>query len=343
MKNKEKNNKYSHLNQIQRDRIEALLLSGCKQKDIAKVLNIDPSTVCREKQRNKVKNKQTNKERYSSVSAQRKSKQRRLNAKYQWKKININKRLRKYIIKGLKKHWSPDEISGRMKDEKQPFYASKNSIYRWLYSVHGAKYCQYLSTHRYWKKKRKTKKTKKTLIPDRIGIELRPLGAINLSRYGHFEGDTIVSGRKTHSKTSLSVIYERKAKYVNVKRIANLKPNSNNMAINEMKNEFNVIKSLTLDNGIENTKHKELNISTFFCDPYSAWQKGGIENINRMIRRFIPKGCDVSNYSNRYIRKTVKILNNKPRKSLKYKTPYEVMEKHNMLKKQKSNFLRNCI
>lgn len=342
MKNKNQKRKYSHLNQLKRDRIEALLLSGHRQKHIAEVLEANPSTISREIQRNKVKSKQTRQGKYSSASAQRKAKQRRLNAKYQWKKINQDKRLEKYIIKGLKKHWSPDEISGRMKHEKQPFYASKNSIYRWLYSVHGAIYCKYLCTRRYWSKKRKTKKTKRALIPDRIGIELRPLGAVNLSRYGHFEADTIVSGRKTGSKTSLSVVYERKAKYVNVKKIANLKPESNNSAIIEMKSDFEKIKSLTMDNGIENTKHTELNLSTFFCNPYSAWQKGGIENVIKMIRRYIPKGCDISAYSNRYIQKAVKMLNNKPRKSLKYNTPYEIMIKYKMLKKQKSNFWRNC-
>jgi len=90
---------------------------------------------------------------------------------------------------------------------------------------------------------------------------------------------------------------------------------------------------LTLDNGIENRFYEKLRISTFFCDPYSSWQKGGVENINGMIRRFIPKGSDISKYSDEFIRKVENILNNKPRKSLGYKTPKEVMLENGLLLK----------
>jgi IS30 family transposase len=92
--------------------------------------------------------------------------------------------------------------------------------------------------------------------------------------------------------------------------------------------------SLTLDNGIENRQHEEIGIPIYFCDPYSSWQKGGVENANKMIRRFIPKGSDISNYSDKEIAEIVRILNNKPRESLDYKTPYEVMIKHGLLTKK---------
>lgn len=69
---------------------------------------------------------------------------------------------------------------------------------------------------------------------------------------------------------------------------------------------------------------------TYFCEPYSPWQKGGVENAIRMIRRFIPKGSDINNYSEEYVRMVVNILNHKPRKSLGYKTPYEVMADNNL-------------
>jgi transposase, IS30 family len=85
---------------------------------------------------------------------------------------------------------------------------------------------------------------------------------------------------------------------------------------------------MSFDNGIENTKHYELGISTYFCDPYSSWQKGGIENLNKMIRQYIPKGSDIAKYSHRDILKIQTILNNKPRKSLGYQTPLEVMLKN---------------
>ena len=91
------------------------------------------------------------------------------------------------------------------------------------------------------------------------------------------------------------------------------------------------ILSLTYDNGIENRLHDLLNVATYFCDPYSSWQKGGVENVNGMIRKYIPKGSDISNYTDEYIAKVETILNNKPRKSLGYKTPKEVMIENNLL------------
>ena len=93
------------------------------------------------------------------------------------------------------------------------------------------------------------------------------------------------------------------------------------------------VKSYTLDNGIENVKYEELEVPTFFCDPYSSWQKAGVENIIKMARRFFPKGSDLSQYSNEYIMWVENILNNKPRKSLGYKTPNEIMIKNNLFLK----------
>ncbi|MDE1988781.1 MAG: IS30 family transposase, partial [Patescibacteria group bacterium] len=102
-----------------------------------------------------------------------------------------------------------------------------------------------------------------------------------------------------------------------------------NKAIIQMKKGLNV-GSFTFDNGIETIKYEELNIETYFCDPYSSWQKGGIENANKMIRVFIPKGSDIGNYSVKYVRMVERILNDKPRKILGYKKPIEVMRENNL-------------
>ena len=161
---------------------------------------------------------------------------------------------------------------------------------------------------------------------------MRPGGANNRTRYGHYESDTIVSGKKTGSRFALTVIHERKARYIDIEKIKNLKPQSNNQAIKNMNEKLNKTKSFTLDNGIENVAHEQLGIDTYFCDPYSSWQKGGIENTNKAIRRFVPKGSDLKNYSDRYIKMIVDILNNKPRRSLAYQTPIEVMRDNNLLK-----------
>lgn len=165
------------------------------------------------------------------------------------------------------------------------------------------------------------------------------MGITYRTRYGHFEVDTIVSGKRHRSKTSLAVSYERKAKYISIRKIASLKPERFNRALIKMNKRFNRVKSLTLDNGIENIHYEKLNIPTFFCHPYSSWQKGGVENANKMIRRYIPKGCDISHYSDSYVKMIEDRLNNRPRKSLGYKTPKEVMLRNNMLKKDTKKVL----
>ncbi|TSC56974.1 MAG: putative Integrase catalytic region [Parcubacteria group bacterium Gr01-1014_18] len=332
-----KNKKYKHLNQGERDRIEAMIGSGHTQKEIAKILERDEGTISRERLRNKRKTRnKTNKKagKYEATVAQQKAYVRRRKSKYQGKKINQNNELEKYIIEGLKQHWNPDEISGRMKNENKPFYASKTSIYEWLYSSWGQKYCKYLYSERFKKKKRRKCKLKKTLIPNRIGIELRPEAINKRLEYGHFEGDTVVSGKKTKSKISLAVLHERKSKYTKLQRIASLKPKLFNEAIQTMTTHL-IFKSLTLDNGIENTKYEALKTTTYFCDPYSSWQKGSIENCNKLIRKFIAKGSDIGDYSDKYVTLVESILNNKPRRSLGYHTPAEIMTKNNLLIKKK--------
>lgn len=252
--------------------------------------------------------------------------------------LHENDDLKNYVVEKLKQGWSPDTIAGRMKEQNKSFYASGHSIYEYLYSPYGQQYCRYILSHRYGRRKRKGKKVKRSLIPNRISIHDRPESINNKSEYGHYEGDTIVSGKNSGSTVSLVTIYERKAMYIDAKKIKSLSPADYNPAVKYVFKKLNKNKSWTLDNGIENVKYeeleKELKIKTYFCDPYSSWQKPGIENANKLIRRFIPKGADINNYSDEFIEQKIEELNNTPRKALGYKTPNEVMERQNMLKKK---------
>jgi len=329
--------KYKHLNQFDRDRIEALLSAGHKQKDIAKIVGKDSATISREIKRNRRRKRCRggNKDGpYESSVANQKAYVRRKYSTYQGRKIESNKELRKHIIAKLKLDWSPDEISGRMRKDQEPFYASKDLIYQWLYSVWGQQYTGHLYQKRDRKKKRRNKKPERVMIPNRIGIEFRPPEVNKRSTYGHLEGDTIVSGKSSESKESLAVIYERKAKYLDIRKIKSLKPRELNQGVEKILKRLKQKETLTFDNGIENRDHEKLHIKTYFCDPYSSWQKGGIENANKMIRRYIPKSSDISCFSSQYVTMIVQRINNKPRKSLGYKTPSEVMLEHNLLTKK---------
>jgi IS30 family transposase len=222
-----------------------------------------------------------------------------------------------------------------MRREHQPFYASKTAIYEWLRSVHGIRYCPLLYSRRYYLKKRKPK-TARVMIPDRVSIHERCLGAANRTRYGHWENDTIVSGKHTGSAAAISVAYERKARLVLARGIPNLKPESHARAVGQMIHNKKAL-SMTQDNGIENRDHQDLGIPTFFCDPYSSWQKGGVENANKMIRRYIPKGIDLATIPQAYLNQIVSVINRKPRKVLGYRTALEVAVKAGIIKQECPN------
>ena len=309
--------------------------------EIARALGRDKGTISRELSRNRVRRKGRagKKKVYDSPSAHRKARARRSHAKHVGMQVWELPELKDYVVERLKRGWAPQTISGRMKAEEKPFYASKNAIYAFLYSPYGQRYCKYLKSQSYHRRKRGPKKTKKSLIPNRISIHERPESINDNLEYGHFEGDTIHSGKNTGSKAALSTIYERKSMYIDARKIPNLTPKENTNALEVMFAKLNNSHSLTLDNGLENTLHEQLqkkfSIQTYFCDPYSSWQKPGIENANKLIRRFIPKGSDVGQYSSAFIQKKIRGLNNTPRKALGYKTPNEVMREQKLFKTKK--------
>lgn len=314
-----KNN--TKLSRAERLEIKILLDREYSLRDIAKALKRSPNTISYEVKTNSVHGV------YDPLKADRKAKTRMRNAKFQWKKIDHDPDLETYIVEKLKLGWNPDEISGRMKEDNEPFFASKTAIYEWLYTARGQRYCTYLYSKRYGRKRRK-KKTKKEMISDRISIENRPKGAKNRSRYGHFEGDTVVSGRG--GAGGMSVLIDRKSRFLAVRKIASMSSKENLRKIRDMKESLGM-KSVTFDNGIENREHTEIGVPTFFCDPYSSWQKGGVENVNKMLRRYFPKRTDFRDVSQREIDRVVDLINKKPRKILGYRSAYEVALEHGVL------------
>src|SRR5215510_3651704 len=275
------------LSDAERSEIGILLGKNYSLRSIATALGRSPNTISEEIARNSVQGM------YKPTSAKVKAYVRRKYAKYQGKKIQESMDLRWYIIVRLQAHWNPDEIAGAMRQEKRSFYASKTSIYEWLRSEWGQYYCRYLDSERYYARKRKPK-PERYMIPDRVGIEMRPAGATNRTRYGHWEGDTVVSGKKTGSTAALVVTVERKTRFVAARAIPNLRPESFNGAVCDIQLNLAPMRSLTLDNGIENRWHGLLSVPAYFCDPYASWQKGSVENANKMIRKYLPKGMGLA-------------------------------------------------
>lgn len=306
--------KSKKLNNPERSEISILLAKGYSHRAIAKAMARSRNTISAEIKRNSVNGI------YDPQKAGAKARTRLTYRRFQWRKINQNDELRMYIIRGLKKHWNPDEISGRMRKDHESFFASKTAIYEWLYSAWGQRYCPYLYSRRYRPKRRKPKKAR-VMIPARKPLTMRPLGATHRTRYGHWEGDAMVSGLR--GTGCAAVGSERKSRLVRACLARSLSPAPYAKTLEQMTRDC-LVNSWSFDNGIENREHESLAAPAFFCDPYSSWQKGGVENANKMIRRYLPKGTNFAKVKQSQLDWIVARINNKPRKILGYKTAREV-------------------
>jgi len=318
--------KWTNLSGAERAEIAILKAKGYSIRSISKSLGRSPNTVSYELARNKVKG------RYDPKKAEAKSRLRKRMRKLQWIKIEQVKELKRYIVGKLELKWNPDEIAGRMKKEKKNWYASKNSIYRWLYSSRGQKYCPLLYSKRYRRKKRSNSR-KRVLIPNRIDISKRFLGAEHRTRYGHWEKDALVS--RQGISASLAVAEERKSRLIAARKVKNMSPLEHEVATKKMLKRKKAI-SITRDNGIENTFHEQTPIPSFFCRTYASWQKGSIENANKLVRRFFPKGTDFRFVKQKEVDLAIKLINEKPRKILGYRSAFEVAERAGIIKNIKS-------
>lgn len=334
-KRQKKRKGFTHLNQTKRDRMEILLEAGELQKDVAGILKVDPGTISRERKR-KRKNGY-----YDADTAQKKARVKRANASYKGKKVEENKEARKYIIAGLKEKRSPDEISGRMKQEKQPFYVGKDAIYEWLRSPYGQKYCKYLCTKRYRKKKQK-KAAKREMIPNRVSVSERPVDGIPA------EGDLFVSPTNAGTSVSGAIVVVPSTKLLAGEMIPNRKPDTMTKAVKSILSPL-CVDDLTLDNGIENKKHEMWGIVCYFADPHAPWQKPHVEcNIGLLRKWFIEKGTDLRDVSEETYQGYLPILNGKYRKSLGYRSAYEVSLEYGIIKEipkidVRSLLEKNCI
>lgn len=270
---------------------------------------------------------------YNSRFAKIKARQRRRYSKYQGMKVREHPELQAFIVRKMEMGWTPEEIAGHLKTRQKilPSISGKG-IYKWLYSVHGQKYCSLLCSRQVKPKKRRPK-AQRSMIPNRVGIEKRPEEANNRTAFGHFETDTAVSGKRHDSTTALSVLHERKARYVRLKKIPNLKPATFARSVIRMAGDLERA-TITHDNGIECRHHEDvaaaLDVSTYFCNPYHSWEKGGVENTIGRIRRYIPKGSNLADYSDKDIAAIEYWLNHTPRKCLDWKTPHEIMVENNL-------------
>ena len=314
------------LSSAERSELEILHTKGYSMRRIASVLGRSPNTISSELKRNMYQKTGS----YDALVAKHKAYVNRKYARYQGKKIQENDALRSFIITKLSEHWNPDEIAGFLRIHPElGFYASKTAIYEWLRSARGQSYCQYLYSRRYRVKKRRGASVKRIMIPNRASIDQRPAAADLRSEVGHLEYDAIVSCRSSNSTHALVVEADRCSRFTLASIVPNLKPQEYAEAVVSMNERHRVLqRSFTGDNGQENRAHETITEQTganvYFTNPYSPWQKGTVENCNKMLRRYFPKGTDFANISQTEVDEVVSLINNKPRKVLGYKSATEV-------------------
>jgi IS30 family transposase len=304
----------------ERERLCVLLAQGKGQAEIARCLARHRSTIGRELRRNHVGDT------YSAVAAQQRSETRRrdrpLRAKMARPEINQD------VRQGLAHYWSPDQIAGRLRldfpDQPQR-QVSHQTIYTWIDAdQHRDHWQQFLRQGSH----RRSGPEKRGKIVDPVAVADRPAAANRRSRYGDWEGDTVVSRR--HHGGVLTLV-ERRSRYTLIEKVRDLQANTINAAMRAALGDLpkQLRRTMTLDNGKEFAGHqrlsKQLDLDIYFAEPYAAWQRGTVENTNGLLRQFFPKGTDFQTVRRPELQSTQDLLNNRPRKCLGYRTPAEVL------------------
>lgn len=317
--------KYQQLNREERDMIYLLLKQGKKKNEIAQALKRDKSTIGRELKRNK--HRKFNE--YLPDTAHRKALKKKQQSRKK-KYLEKDQKLKQHILSRLQTGWSPELIAGRLKQNLDKTF-NQESIYQYIYSLDGRKQNlrQYLRRAHRIRRKKFGRKNHKGKIPNRIDISLRPKIVETKQEFGHWEADSILY--QGHSQR-LSTHNELKTRFLVV-----LRPKDNtaehraeiiNQAFERLPKQAR--KTKTVDNGLEFACHEKitaaLGMRVYFAKPFCSWQRGANENINGLLRWFIPKNTNLDDLTDEQLQGIVDLINNRPRKCLGFKTPTEMFQ-----------------
>ena len=311
---------FKHLTQQQRYHIEAYKKAGYGNSEIAKDLGVHPSTIGRELKRNSSPIRQ----RYGAkvaheISSLRKSINSRANKKFK-------NDLEDLVVRYIERDWSPEQVSATLRI-KHGLSLSFVRIYQHIESdrQNGG----VLHTHlRFYGKKRRAKydKKSKVRIKERVSISERPSIVDEKTRIGDFEIDTIIGKGK---QGAITTIVDRASAFVKIsiptsKRAEDIESETTRLMLPYKKTTH----TITSDNGLEFANHKAiantLDCEYYFCHPYSSWERGLNEYTNGLIRQYFPKGSSFTDITPEKIQEVENKLNHRPRKTLDWRTPYEV-------------------
>lgn len=348
-----KSGRYKHLDVSERVEIYSLLKQEKTLREISQLVGRNVGTISRELKRNKSRCDL----KYLPTKAHENANKRSINQRTKAPLKNPETFL--YVREKLRQdHWSPELISGRIKFDKPHLSICPETIYQY---IHGKG-----KRHRLWRyleqrHKRRRIKTGRCVqkgksqskIPSAISIDMRLKRANNRSQAGHFETD-LMEGKRSQ-KTALSVTVDRKTRHTFLGKVKNKTSEEKQKVLTFQlkqlqsleKSDKPIVRSITADNGSENTNHgeisKDLGVRFYFCHPYHSWEKGTVENTIKRVRRYIPKGTSIRKLTNSQILWVENRINNRPMKCLNFQTPNEVMEQEtNRYKFRRHKFLKEA-
>ena len=310
----------------EREEISRALMAGQSMRSVAARLGRAPSTVSREIERNGGQNG------YRAVLADEATWARALRPKRC--KLVKNRALAGVVADLLRMLWSPEQIAGWLKHtypNDPSLHVSHETVYRSLFiQARGALKKELMEHLRRTRGMRRSRSyTQKTAIhgqiADAVSISERPASVEDRAVPGHWEGDLVFGS----GNSQIATLVERQTRYVMLVKLEGKDSQSvvNALIKNARKLPQELYKSLTWDRGTEMHGHKRFTMATdiqvYFCDPQSPWQRGSNENTNGLLRQYMPKGIDISGYSQLQLNAIARQLNERPRKTLGFQTPAE--------------------
>ena len=310
--------KYTQLTLEQRYQIYAFYKAGFSKSDIASEIGVHKSTISREMKRNQgQKGYRPKQAHFLAVLRTKKAK----------KFVKMTPEIIRLIEGFLKQDFSPEQISGYLA-RKHHIHISHETIYQYVFAdkARGGHLYRHLRRGHKKYRKRYGSYDRRGKIQDRISIDERPSIVNTKKRIGDWEIDTIIG--KMHKGVVLSIV-ERKSKFTLIKKIPNKQADLvANASVDLLSPYAEKVLTITADNGQEFAHHKDikeqLKADFYFAHPYHAWERGLSENTNGLIRQYFPKGMNFHKITDKQVEMVIDRLNNRPRKSLGFKTPNEV-------------------
>lgn len=326
---------FTNLTLDERSTIARMLQAKLPKTKIAEVLGRDRSTITREVKRNWWHDEEVPQaDGYWHMTAQMQADRRRTRRR----KLERLPELRDEVIRKLKRGWSPEQIAGRLGAEPQaPHRICHETIYQYVYSAQGqsAELARHLPERRKRRRPRHARRARGQVFPLESSIHNRPPEINDRSQFGNWEGDLMIFER-AQGDANVATLIERKTRYTVLLRNNDRKsrPLMDRLITSLSPLPLEARRSITFDRGFEFVSWRELEkgmgTKAWFCDPQAPWQKGSVENMNKRVRRYLPRDTALLELTNQSMKLICQRLNSTPRKCLGWRTPAEAFREEIM-------------